>query len=505
MKITKFSTKGINTIEVIVVICAVAIVLAIAMPSFLRSKISGNESAAVSNLHKLAVAFETYRAINGVYPTDFNQLRSIIPPLVDEKFILSSTTGRKQGYDFTIDTDVVPTYAFRIRAVPTTAKVTGIRLFKIGSSSDEVNGVAYYAMGDSDPWKPIGYEQPGGIWDDDEEEQDCTGKLCSVCNGAGCITLGGPDDGDGSSCPYVYVYNGSQFLKDNDIIPGGNPHEYTDYYKLTKAVTSDKKGDTLLKIVEPLDEKSYLDKVQLLEVTHPKYVKIAPTPEGKIFTFIEKSLSLPMGATDSKGKDVLKLVSSKGRGNYHAVAGEFIVFNFGQVKITDTGLRLILSSDLEYAYAGEKGEGSGGVGPGQKSLHIQIFLDNKAWQEISIVHPHENWDIWAVDLAQFKNRIIGNLKIKIVWKHEHKLDFALLDSSKQVPLKIKELALLEARHSNKKDMLKLLTVSDNSYAFMKKDDEIALRFVGSKQDLEAKEIRDYIFASEGFYKSLSKK
>jgi type II secretory pathway pseudopilin PulG len=549
----KILKTGFHTVELIVVSLVVVVMMAIAIPNFLRAKLVNNESAALVNLYKLAGAFEAYRTMFGTYPTTFTQLRNTQPPLMD---LAWATSGQKQGYTFRVSTesDVVPTYAFRIFADPTQFGVTGNRYFKIGSSEQEANGSAYYATiaggPAGGPWTAVGVEGGGGSG----TTPDCTGIPCSICNGAGC-TSGGQDctgipcsicngtgctGGSGGSCPYIHTWDGKQFVKDNDIIPGGKSGEYTDYYKLTKAPKMDKQGELLFKIIEPLDEKSHLDRLSLLEVIHPQSVKIAPTPEGKIVTFENKNLTKALTAADKKGKDVLKLVASKDNGNYHGVTGDFITFDFGLVKNTQKDLRLILSSDLEDAFAAQAGPcvgqpcsecpgegcipddcigkpcsscyGAGCVPVCQaeeclefKSIHIELLVSGKEWKEIAVIHPHENWDIWAVDLAAFKDKVKGNLKIKVTWRDEHKLDFVLLDESKQVPIKVKELALLEAKHNRAGDVLNLLKLSDNRYAAMNKGDEISLKFASpSKQSLMRREAIDYIFVSEGWYKQLKK-
>jgi Tfp pilus assembly protein PilE len=498
--------KGFNAVEAAIVIMAIIIVVAIAIPLFTRSNISSNESAAISSLHRIGAAFEYYRTLKGAYPTTFAQLCSVQPPMLDGQLC----TGKKQGYDFVIETtDIVPTYAFRILAQcpENNRNIMCKRSFKLGSSSSEANGVAYYALSPSGPWTPIGYEPGEGSSLLDEGDNPCESLCCSSCPGAGCVTSIPPCPASEPvpSCPYVHVWTGKEFVKDNDIIPAGNPDEYTDYYKLAKAPAVDKTGLLALKIVEPLDEKTYLDRLELIEVIHPSYVKIAPTPEGKLFTFREQKLKPALKAVDKRGKDVLADVSRKLGGNYHGKAGDFIVFDFEKIRETKQGLRLILSSDLEPAYAGEEvpvdQQEDSCLGPGG-SLHIEVLLNNNSWQELSVIHPHADWDIWLVDLTPFIEKIKGKLKIKVGWTAEHKLDFCLLDTSSQVLFKANKLALISASHSRKGNVLKLLNSSDNKYSRMVKGDEIALKFSGLKSGLDKKEVKDYILVSEGFYKSL---
>ncbi|MBU2541063.1 MAG: hypothetical protein KJ593_04080 [Candidatus Omnitrophica bacterium] len=563
--------KGFSSIEFIGVLTVIVVILAFSIPKIVSTKIAANETAAISDLYKLGSAFEAYRSIYSTYPRDFSDLNNLAPDLIGQEFVsVSGAEYAKGGYAFkidSVDTDIVPTYAFRIYAEPkvssfrvTAGLVSGIptgrRVFKYGVNKADAS-VGYYAKnpGTSQPeaisdWIPLtGVEGRGFMGTSTTTPppppppptspptttttttttttsdtaltfttQTITTTIATITTtttttSTTTTTLGligttttvqttTTTDVTETlpgllSCPYVHVWDGSQFIKDNDIIPGGNTHEYTDYYKLTKQVSADKNGDLLFKIIEPLDEKSYLDKAHLIEVRHPKFVNIAPSPEGEMFTYKQRALRRPRKAIDTNGEDILSLVSSKGKGDYHGLPGDFVTFDFGKIKKAPNGMRLILSSDLEYAYAAKS----------TKSLHIEVFLEDSYWQEISIVHPHEAWDIWAIDLASFKDKIAGELRVKINWKNEHKLDFALLDMSAQVPIKIRDLALVEAKHNKRffSNVMSLLKKSDNRYAKMVKGDEISLRFRGSSKGLEPKEVLSYIFVSEGFYKPLIKK
>ncbi len=498
--------KGFNTVELAVIISVAALLLVFVLPNFLRTSITGNETAALTNLYKLATAFETYRTLYGTYPTTFSQLRATRPALIDEKLAL----GQKQGYDFRISTeaDIVPTYAFRIFADPSQPGKTGVRYFKIGSSTSEANGVAYYALTPPTDWAPIGIS-PGGTsghgdpGDDcprppcDPPSNPCQGLCCSSCNGTGCVSSVPPCPGGTrqSTCPYLLVRTAKGFIQDNDIIPGGEGNEYTDYYLITKPVRPSEKGIIELKIAELLDEQSYLDHVGLLEVIHPRGVKIAPTPDGSALTYNEKGLMKPLKIIDAQGKDILSLASTKGNGYYHGKKGDFLIFDFGKVDKTANGMRIVSSSDLKEAYAVVDEEQRSCY-----SLHVQVLLNNKRWQEVGVVHPHESWDIWAIDLTKYEARITGDLKIKFIWTKEHKLDFCLLDTSRQEPIKIQRLAFTGAYSAKAKDALLMLNSSDNKYLKLNKGDEVILNFASEAKVRGRKDVKDYIFISEGFFK-----
>lgn len=267
------------------------------------------------------------------------------------------------------------------------------------------------------------------------------------------------------SCPYLYLWNGSDYVFENDLFPSGNPKEYTDYYLLMKELIP-KDEVYSLKIKEELEETSHIDKVSLLQIDHPEGVKIAPTLEGKLYTYKEP-LTAAANVVNSQGEDITELIST-GADNkeYFGRQGEEIMLRFAKNGLRDE-TRLILSSDLPRPkpnYA--------------KSIHLQ-FKDKKGqWQNLVVLHPHEYWDIWAVDLSPYLEDLgkDEDLEIKIFFTQDHKLDFVALDTSQQAPIVVTELPLLKATHSKDNDIRLKLETSDNDYTRTIKGDYIDLEF-----------------------------
>ncbi len=453
-----WNKKGYNFVTTMVAVVIIIILITTALGIFSRSRIRANEVAAYSQLINLASCFETYRAMNGRYPgssgnTFTADLKTMNPPCTEKELLPDSPPGIKRGYQFDVSySDAVTAHAFILYTKPTQYKRSGIR--------------SYVVKQDLRTWVTDDLiEGDSG----DPENPD----------------IPPPPPPPGGSCPYVYVWDGKDYVKDNDILPGGNPSEYTDYYLLTQRPV-EKDGKFYLKIVEELPEVSYLDKISLISVEHNKGAKIAPSPEGKIFTY--NKLIKPKQATDKENHDILARVDSQGNGDYHGNTGDYIILNFGKLKPNQNGLRLILSTDLEYAY--------GSVIYKVHSLYIYVWDNSSTWQLVSIVSPHEKWDIWAIDLTELVPKTGKELKVKLAWSTEHKLDYCLLDTSKQEPLAIKHLALLNAQGAKKDNVLAQLLNSDNKYAVMKKGDQISLEFAYEPQTNLA---RDFIFVSEGYY------
>jgi len=83
-------------IEMMVVVAVVIVLVSIAVPSVLRSRVVANEGAAIANLKTLYNSAQSYHIDAGHYPSLLSDLSSAVPPYIDS--VLGS--GTKQGYEF---------------------------------------------------------------------------------------------------------------------------------------------------------------------------------------------------------------------------------------------------------------------------------------------------------------------------------------------------------------------------------------------------------------------
>jgi type IV pilus assembly protein PilA len=147
--------RGFSLIELLIVVAIILVIAAMAIPNFLRSKMSANEASAVSSLRTINTAQTTYAL---TYPTVgySDQLTKLAFPasgtapsenaagLLD--WVLGCTTQpcEKSGYRFSINNAVGnPVNAYTINAVPSMPGQTGIR----GFCSDQVPNMAYDQSG----------------------------------------------------------------------------------------------------------------------------------------------------------------------------------------------------------------------------------------------------------------------------------------------------------------------------------------------------------------------
>ncbi len=133
-------------------------------------------------------------------------------------------------------------------------------------------------------------------------------------------------DRRGSSCPIVFVWNGTSYEFLADMIGPGivghwigpghrNVPDPDEYLKVSGSQVAIRNGRISFKMLEPMEELDYLDQVRLIAVDHPSNVEVYPNeyfasnPPFPAFKVIASDgAHAPAGAWDDRGRDVLPLL-----------------------------------------------------------------------------------------------------------------------------------------------------------------------------------------------------
>lgn len=154
VRIPRSSSRGFTLIELLTVLLIIAILLAVAVPLLLRSRIAANEAGAIGGMRVLQGAMEQFRVENKRYGT-MAELRA------SNLVSVEMATGTKSGYRFEIVVDASNwTAIFHAEALPENYKSTGISSFYVDESgvirSRDTGGNAAAPRVDAETWTEIG-------------------------------------------------------------------------------------------------------------------------------------------------------------------------------------------------------------------------------------------------------------------------------------------------------------------------------------------------------------
>jgi hypothetical protein len=291
-----------------------------------------------------------------------------------------------------------------------------------------------------------------------------------------------PPSPGGGGCPYVFTWDGNDYAKDNNLMPKSEKVEgdVEDQYLLHQTlVEKDGKYSILLKEFEQEDD--YFDQVKLLTVDHDSDFKVALDPNYNILTY-ENPIT-PTSAVDKNENDVLTLIEKiDGDKYYDGDKGDYIILDFGNVKSKNA--KLVMRADP-----------IGGGRPVKEMYSIHIQLSNGDWKEIATVIPRNHWAMEIVDLSDYI-KPNEELKLRLYFTANHRIDFVGLDISKQEKFEVKETELISAVHSNGLDVKQNLIKEDRKYTEIIPGQEIKAEFIVPKNEGE---MRDFILVSKGHY------
>ncbi len=348
--------------------------------------------------------------------------------------------------------------------------------------------------------------------------------------------------GEIASCPFLFSYNGEEYVFVADLynrgilaVPGFRPQP-EDYVKIDADQLRADGGFYGIQIAQEYDEISYLDKIALITVDHSPGFQIFPSllkaDVGRVYT-VGRVLSSPVLATDENGKDVLQRILRED-GIYTSGA-------LNELKILDLNLgdlsaakqvKLVISAYTNWnnEVVPKNDEQENRIG-----RSIQVKDQNGDWatvfKDFEVIAPAGLPRTYVLDMT---GRFLTNdYSVRIGYYPDIRFDYIGIDMSAQQETVITTLSPIYAdlhfrgyselngfpsipdyyqvtenapqgysyptgNFTKFGDVLPLLTGRDDKFVILRHGDEISLSF----QHLPAAEgmERDFFLYSWGYYK-----
>ena len=329
-----------------------------------------------------------------------------------------------------------------------------------------------------------------------------------------------------SSCPFIYVNNGEEFIFTGELYPGIlTANQQRDDYLLLPDLTK-VNNDYSIKITNELKEIQYTDYVQLLEVNHPENVKVLLDKNGNPHTF--SNINSPVNV----------LVDNLNIDNSPALVKDNNSYLFNSIINTTGSIRNIElkfnkpvhsekaklfltvknSMWLDYAFGKfneqfgtyytqfQKDQQESTIEKSTKWMNSQniplsVYLKtNNGWElvdRINTVGPMASRDIVVpIDVGNASGeKVVIKLETGFMfWE----VDYAGIDFTEGLSLEVKYINPNEAIDGNNTNVTKLLTEVDENYLVQPNiGDEVVVNFKLS--DAKPDVNRTFFLKNRGYY------
>jgi hypothetical protein len=311
------------------------------------------------------------------------------------------------------------------------------------------------------------------------------------------VDIGAFGVGCWGGCPYVCIWDGETFIRDNNILPQseelGTDEDVTDHYLLN--IQPQPEGwQYRLRIEEFENEHTHADQFELAIVDHSHDLKVAVSEGGEVFTY--GSFLSPKQVQSSLNIDHYDLMAEPDGRSAMVQAEEEVTINFGPVS-SFYGARLgaVMGCDLAYQVPRPPPE------PTKICLKVLPTDGSELYQEVTL-RPRENGTIAIADVSDLLPPVGQDFVVRIAFPASHDVDFIGLDLSEQVPLEMKRVPLVSATHSKRGDVTQELSSTDGFYAELLPGECIDLAFDYIEPQVSLQ--RDFVLISTGHYHTIGK-
>lgn len=318
-----------------------------------------------------------------------------------------------------------------------------------------------------------------------------------------------PCNGGESGCPFVYTWDGSDYVKDNNLLAASEDSTLSRVnmtgFCLLKQPLVPQSNQYKLQIREFEKEHSLFDYISLITLDHPANKKIALTPSGKPYSYTNPRP--PISCVDNRGFDCLAQIADEDSLYYKNDQPGFMIVNFGVLSkvtgqykpLTDGGGGGVPEPPKEpdplgpptYKLTPFASSISGNL------LSVEVFQDS-VWIPVGKLYPQSKPSLRLIEFNSFI-KPQQELKLRLSWKRAYsanQIAFYNLESSSLV---LHNLNLSSAVNLSSGDIGAKLSGMDNNFAELKPAETAELAF--PYLPLDSNMQRDFIVAAKGYYYS----
>jgi cytochrome c-type biogenesis protein CcmH/NrfG len=369
-----------------------------------------------------------------------------------------------------------------------------------------------------------------------------------------------------SSCPFLYTWNGSRFEFITDFLGGGelgywvapgvrNVPDPDEYVRIPAEQLRARNGQYELRMTNELEEALFVDRLQLVAVTHPAGVDVHPN-EGLRSPAMRMPFALhtvrsprPLSsATDGQGRDVRERLAARDRVyvddfRLSAIQGyadeHAVTFDTG-VRSSDARVLLLLTGWTDYAFSSDN-VAAHQAGLAFKPPELQARDVSGAWRTVlpEIGLPVGRPQTVVVDVTPFTRT--GAREFRIVTTLRVYFDQILVDVSSPAAVTVERIdassaslrwrgfseevrpdgrkptsydydrvmpdapwKLMPGRYTREGDVVPLLASADDQFVIAAPGDEIAVSFAADTLPaLEDGFTRTFLLYAVGYSKEMN--
>jgi len=399
-------------------------------------------------------------------------------------------------------------------------------LYELTSVSIPISDIDLVYIKKVDPVKDVGIILAGTI-----VVGIVVGIIILIASGAPSETSDRP--GGSSSCPFIYSFNGEQYIFDAEpygaaLCEGLQRTEWCGLEHLKES-----EGQYKILVTNELNETQYIDELNLVMVDHPKDVQVAPDNLGNIHTFTD--LLVPTRAYDKQGRDLLPFLSENDRVYWHSRVEEKdpenvedlkeeLILEFprpegaGQAKLLINGCTTMWGSQAIRHYlelygdqVGEWYDEINRFGPAHSRLlnmHMTEELNalqirvktEEGWKTRGLIRgtgPLVSEDrVYPIDISDVPGEM---LQIKLTpavnfWM----FNYMGVDYTEDIPVQVKETEAIQATDHEGRDVRARMSSSDHTYHIMPNIGD-RVEMVYDAPALEGDLARTVMLKANGYY------